>query len=114
MSEPPATLPPHVSTYQDRHGRTRYRFRRKGLPARSLPGEPGDERFEVTYRSAMRGERGPGRRHRAAPVGAARTMRAAWNAVRATIEWQQLKPSSKYQQTGVAERFLSSTIAPHD
>jgi integrase len=43
---------------------------------------------------------------------APRTMRAAWLEVNRTIEWRQLKASSKAQQIGVAERFLTSTIAP--
>jgi hypothetical protein len=30
------TLPPNITAYRDRFGKTRYRFRRKGLPARSL------------------------------------------------------------------------------
>ena len=52
MKEP---LPPGVSAYRDRHGKTRYRFRRKGLPAQEIPCAPGDPRFDELCRAAAQG-----------------------------------------------------------
>ena len=101
-------LPPGVSTYTDRHGRTRYRFRRKGLPSRDLPGQPGEPKFEQAYQQAAAGiARAKERRVGVAP----RTLRAAWLEVLRTPDWQQMRQSSKTQQIGVAERFLASPIA---
>jgi integrase len=103
-----ATLPPGVTPYTDRHRRTRYRFRAKGLPARSIPGEPGDARFQIAYEAARAGKLRP--QPARAGLGA-KTLRAAWLQITTSIEWRQLKPSSRYQQTGVAERFLLAPIA---
>lgn len=43
------TLPPNVTAVRDRHGRTRYRFRKKGWPSRYVHGEPGSEEFSKSY-----------------------------------------------------------------
>lgn len=102
-------LPPFVTSYRDRHGKPRYRFRRKGMPARSLPGEPGSERFQKAYAEALRGVAPkPRRPARFEP----RTLAAAWALVRTSVEWTtQLKPISRGQQIAVAERFLAMPIA---
>jgi integrase len=104
-------LPPSVSSYKDRHGKTRFRYRRPGQPAQALPGQPGDPKFEAAYALAAAGQQirpKPVRRNAPAP----RTLRAAWLEVQKTGEWQGLKASSKVQQIGVAERFLAMEIAP--
>lgn len=98
-------LPPNVTAYPDRHGRIRYRFRRKGLPSRELPGLPGSSEFAAAYAEASAGVRRP-----SSPQGMP-TLRDAWVEIQRTHEWRSLRPSSAYQQTGVAERFLSSPIA---
>lgn len=46
--------PPFASPYKDRHGKERWRFRRKGVTV-SLPGRPGDEAFEAAYAAALAG-----------------------------------------------------------
>jgi integrase len=100
-------LPSHVTSYRDRHGSVRYRFRTKGLPQRALPGEPGSEAFQKAYAQALAGVPAKPRR---APRFEPRTLAAAWALVRASIEWKQLKPISQKQQTNVAERFLALPI----
>ena len=40
-------LPDNVRPVKDRHGKTRYRFRRKGYPSAYLPGEPGTAKFHA-------------------------------------------------------------------
>jgi len=63
-----------------------------------------------TSSQAARSVRGEGaKRARLAP--SPRTLRAAWLEVQRGIEWQRLRQSSKVQQIGVAERFLTSPIA---
>ena len=42
-------LPPNVTEIRDRHGKTRYRFRRRGWKSAYLPGHPGDAEFHRTY-----------------------------------------------------------------
>jgi integrase len=101
-------LPPHVSWYTDRHGKRRYRFRAKGMPARDLPGAPGSEAFRKAYNAALAGSEPRGRRAvRFEP----RTLAAAWAQVKTTQEWRVLKPISQNQQAKVAERFLAIPIA---
>jgi len=46
-------LPEYVSRYKDRHGRWRYRFRRKGYPAGHFTSELGTEEFRAEYASFM-------------------------------------------------------------
>jgi integrase len=101
---------PGATPYTDRHGRERWRYRRKGK-AVGLPREPGDPEFEAAYRAAATGipiapaqvTRLPGASH-------PRSLRAAWRAVTKTIEWANLAPVSKANQTSIAERFLSTQV----
>ena len=101
-------LPDHVTSFHDRHGTLRYRFRKTGLPARYLPGEPGSDEFKRAYAKALVGAPSkPPKGTRFEP----HTLAAAWALVRASIDWKQLKPISQEQQTNVAERFLARPIA---
>ncbi len=43
---------PNVSKYKDRHGRWRYRFRKKGARTVHLPGEPGSAEFAAALEKA--------------------------------------------------------------
>lgn len=42
-------LPKYVSAFQDRHGKTRYRYRRKGYPTGYFQSAPGTEEFRTEY-----------------------------------------------------------------
>lgn len=44
--------PRYVKAYEDRHGRRRYYYRRKGYPGIRLSGEPGTEAFQASYDAA--------------------------------------------------------------
>ncbi|MGB3454749.1 MAG: tyrosine-type recombinase/integrase [Litorimonas sp.] len=46
----------NVSSFTDRHGKTRWRFRKKGLPTRYLPGQPGDAAFMDALEKARAGD----------------------------------------------------------
>lgn len=46
-------LPPYVTEFTDRHGRQRYRFRRKGYESRYIAAQPGTEAFRTAYRACM-------------------------------------------------------------
>lgn len=48
-------LPKWVSDYHDRHGKVRYRFRRKGFAPYSFKSEPGTEGFRQEYRACVEG-----------------------------------------------------------
>jgi integrase len=46
---------PYVSSFLDRHGRRRWRFRRAGARAVYLPGRPGEPAFDAAYAAALAG-----------------------------------------------------------
>ncbi len=105
---------PNASSYLDRHGKRRWRYR-KGKKTISLPGAPGEEEFREAYDAAISGKPIPKRTAkviRLARTIAPRSMRAAWHILtRDTIEWQTLDPETRLSQTRIAERFLMSAVA---
>ena len=105
---------PHADSYQDRHGKTRWRFRRVGRTV-SLPHAPGHPEFEAAYTAALEGRQKP---QPAAVVrmpgqAAPKSLKAAWLILRHhDPEWQALGPDIKTAQTRIAERFLMSPVVP--
>jgi site-specific recombinase XerC len=104
---------PGAGPYKDRHGKTRWRFRR-GARTVQLPGDPSEnEVFEGAYLAAVEG--------RPAPKPAAiinlptasppRSFKAAWRLLRTDDpEWKALGPDIKTAQTRIAERFLMTEV----
>ncbi len=103
-------LPPYVTAFKDRHGKTRYRFRRKGCRAVYLPGEPWSRAFMDAYQTAL-DSAAP-----AKPIGARKVIPKSFNAVAvAFYESSHFKTKSKAWQTTlrlVIERFRK-TIGDH-
>ena len=66
-------LPKYVSSFRDRHGKMRYRFRRKGGPDGYFESSPGTEEFRVEYNAfqnlSMRKAPEIGARHRPGTIG---------------------------------------------
>lgn len=52
-------LPEWVSEYRDRHGKPRYRFRRKGFAAYAFKSAPGTEAFRQEYAACLDGTAAP-------------------------------------------------------
>lgn len=103
---------PHAGSYKDRHGKTRWRFRR-GKASRTLPHEPGHPQFEAAYQAAIEGRAAPkpATVHRLSTAAAPQSLRAAWRVLRAdTPEWKSLGSSIKTAQTAIAERFLRTPV----
>lgn len=103
---------PHASSYQDRHGKTRWRYRRAGKTVQ-LPYAPGHPDFEAAYQNALAGRSTP------RPASVMRfpvqtvphSLKAAWLILRQhDPEWQALGPDIKTAQTRIAEKFLTSPI----
>lgn len=101
---------PYLSQFQDRHGRTRWRYRRGKLTI-SLKGKPGDPEFEEAYKAAVEG-----RKPRKAAVikmpGAALpgTFRAAWTKVKTTPDWLAHDPQTQLKNIRLAEEFLELKV----
>lgn len=102
---------PYLSSYKDRHGTLRWRYRRKGLVV-ALQGHPGEKAFEAAYSAALEGQpiRAQVVRHpnHALP----RTLKAAWRLHVQGLEWTALRSTSKAQYIARAERFLAMQVAP--
>jgi site-specific recombinase XerC len=102
---------PHASSYLDRHGKRRWRFRRAGKTVQ-LPGTPGQPQFEAAYVAALAGRPIEKAAVRRLPTSAApKSLRAAWRVlITDTLEWKQLDPETQRSQTLIAERFLRLPI----
>jgi len=101
---------PGLGSYQDRHGRTRWRYRHKGrtvsLPA---PDEPG---FEEAYQAAVEGRK-PRKAQVVAMPGAAlpETLGAAYRLLKTTAKWIAYDAATRAKNTRLLEEFLASRIA---
>lgn len=104
--------PPFASPYKDRHGKQRWRYRRKGVTV-SLPGQPGEEAFEAAYSAALAGRSPPAAVVRHPNHAAPRTLKAAWrHYVQHDGEFKRLRQISRDQYIARAERFLEMPVAP--
>lgn len=93
----------HVTIMRDRHGKVRYRYRRKGCKTVYLPGKPGDADFAAAYKLATDGV------STEIKPGASRTVQGTMNALAVAIygsaEWAALKPTTQSTYRGVIERI---------
>ncbi len=105
---------PYLSSFKDRHGNERWRFRRNGKTI-SLLGEPGDPKFEEAYQNALNGRvqakakvvKHP---HAALPC----TLGAAWRLVIASAVWKAYDPATRDKNSSLASMFLESRVIETD
>ncbi|MEA3534252.1 tyrosine-type recombinase/integrase [Rhizobium sp. CC-YZS058] len=103
---------PYVSAFRDRHGKTRFRYRRHGKTI-ALPGAPGEPEFEEAYSAAVEG-----RERRVATVvshpGSALpgSFKAAWRKVQRGPEWLAFDPQTQLKNMRLAGEFLTLQVAP--
>lgn len=94
---------PHVSSFRDRHGKVRFRFRRKGSRAVYLPGSPGSPEFAEAYAQAVAGATSK------LEIGEGRTVQGTINALAVAIyqsaEWSQLATTTQSTYRGIIERL---------
>jgi len=101
---------PHLKSYRDRHGKTRWRYVSSGKIIH-LPGQPGDTAFEEAYSAAVEG-----RQRRQADVvrhpssAKPKTLGDAWGRVKKTPEWAAYDPATRKKNTMLAETFLASRV----
>lgn len=92
-------LPENVSSYKDRHGKTRYRFRKRGCATHHFKHEPGTPEFMAEYTEAKS----------AAVVVQPRFTQYSYDALIAsfyrTTKWIAMKPSSQKTYRGIIENF---------
>jgi integrase len=104
---------PYLSSYKDRHGKERWRFRR-GKDDRSIPGNPGEPRFEQAYDDALNGKPARAAVIRHPNQALPRTLKAAWRMATASdnMEWQRLGKTSRDKYIQRAERLLAMKVPP--
>ena len=93
----------YVQAFTDRHGRTRYYFRRPNHERRTLPGLPGSAEFMEAYQAALSGAPTP------REIGAERTTPGSFNALiiayYASADYKTLKPITQRGYRNVIERW---------
>lgn len=94
----------YVKAYEDRHGRMRFYYRRRGFPVVSLPGKPGSKAFAEAYEAA---EKNAPRK-----IGEDQTTPGTFSAVIAeyyeTAKYQNLAEITKKTYRNVLERFRAA------
>jgi integrase len=103
---------PNASSFEDRHGVTRWRFRRNGK-TKALPGQPGDPEFIAAYDAAINGRMVK----KATVIRLSSSVdpgsfRDAWRKVKQTASWIAHDDATKLKNTTLAEEFLEMPLAP--
>lgn len=108
------TKRPYLSSFRDRHGTIRWRFRRGGKII-SLVGGPGDPEFEERYQAALEG-REPRKAVTITHPGATipESFKAAWRKVQRTPEWLAYDPATHIKNIRLAEEFLTLRVIEDD
>lgn len=92
---------PFVSSFVDRRGTRRWRFRRKGSPSVMIHGAPGSPQFMAEYHAAMAAKH--------PPVGSERTIPGSLSdaLVRyyASADWRELKLQTQRNRRAILERY---------
>ncbi|MQU72378.1 tyrosine-type recombinase/integrase [Sinorhizobium meliloti] len=105
---------PYLSSYQDRHGTTRWRFRRAGKTIQ-IKGEPGEAEFEAAYKAALEGRKFTSAKILKLPGAALPgSFRDAWRKVQKTSEWLGYDPATKDKNSRLATEFLSLRLVENN
>jgi integrase len=103
ITKPRKYLPAFVSVFNDRHGKPRYRFRRKGCDARYINAELGSEEFLHIYHECM--EREP----KGKSVGSERvipgTIADLVSRYYRSTDWARKTPGAKDHDRRIIDRF---------
>lgn len=104
---------PHLSSFEDRHGTRRWRFRRDGKTI-SLRGNPGEPAFEEAYQAAIAGIAQPKKVVRHPNAALPKSFGAAWKIVLSSAEWKKHGPATQLKNETLANLFLNKRIVPDD
>lgn len=105
---------PYLSHYKDRHGTRRWRFRRKGANI-TIPGQPGEPKFEIAYQDALAGVSQPKKKVVQHPNAARpKTFGAAWKIVMKSAEWKKHSQATRDKNETLANVFLKTQILDDD
>lgn len=102
-------LPANVRPVTDRHGKTRYRFRRRGWKSAYLPGQPGSPEFHRAYADIM--EQGKAEQESAVSPRkvAPRSIDDLIVRYKKSIRWRKKSPGNQHRVARILERFADRT-----
>lgn len=92
-------LPDNVTEYRDRHGKKRYRFRKRGLPDYHFKAAPGSPQFMAELHAAQSAE------VIELPRFANYTYDALADSFYRSVKWTDMKASSQKTYGGIIEKF---------
>lgn len=105
---------PYLSSYPDRYGVLRWKFRRKGID-RTIPGQPGEPDFEEMYAALTEG-RAPKKaeviKHPNATV--PKSFKDAWARVLKTPEWLAHDDATQTKNERLAKEFLNLRVVEEE
>lgn len=99
-------LPDNVRPVKDRHGRTRYRFRKAGYKSAYIQGKPGTKEFYASLADAMDGKQAPKPVESTKPP-APRSLDDLYRRMKQTPAWRKKAATTRRQQSLVYDRFLN-------
>ena len=102
-------LPPNVRAVRDRHGKTRFRFRRKGWKSAYLPGEPGSADFHRVYADILASGPAPVLPVKSPQRPTPRSLDDLIARMKASTRWQRKADRTKLVQGRILERFSDRT-----
>ncbi len=98
-------LPPHVTRMIDRHGKSRWRFRRRGYPSAYLPGGPGEAAFHARYAEVL--SQGPlATPVQSRPPAAPGTLDDLLRRMKQSPKWKKKGAATRHSQSLVYQRFM--------
>jgi len=104
---------PGISSFKDRNGATRWRFRYGGRTV-SLRGQPGEPGFDAAYEAARTGQAQPSTRANLAHFPQRHTtgtMADAWARWKRSAKWKAASPLTRQKNDSLATRLLETPIA---
>lgn len=104
---------PYLSSFEDRHGTRRWRFRRDGKTV-SLRGQPGEPDFEEAYQAAVAGISQPKKVVRHPNAARPKSFGAAWKIVITSADWKRHEQSTRDKNETLADLFLTKQVVPED
>ena len=100
-------LPENVRPVKDRHGRTRYRFRKAGYKSKYIKGKPGTREFYASLAEALTGD--IQKKAAASPREVIeKSLDDVYRRMKGSPEWRKKAANTKLQQSRVYERFLDT------
>lgn len=98
---------PHVTAVRDRHGKLRYRYRRRGCPSGYLHGEPGSPEWESDYaRLSAAASQPAGARGKPVTPGSFDDLARRY---RHSPRWKRMEPRTQYSFGLIMDRLLETT-----